>query len=366
MNSVNAYFNPDVPWPSGDEYMIRYNAKEQNGLELYAALGWDVPDEDSYSYFASVPRLILKSIDYEIDVEDALSDCYEEYLNSINYELTDEFGEDNFSFDENMFLYSGSYQGLSEPIDRTVCIPLLEDESFYTDEFVSHLQQFLKEEYPLWRIYIVARSHAEEDESLTIYPDCIVAGSIQSTPETQGSLLKEWRQKNYDRAEIKRGPRRRQFNAVKSKLPEALEQFKAQVGQHPTAFLQLAAFDNWRGDQQKASLWCLVASQKKYRLSLSSSDSQLWCGTGDNYDFTSEDELTNQTIRYKDDVEFKFRLTQFLFSKKPDCQRYDLGFREMQMIDNSLQITEKQWEFTLEAEDIITDQSLKAGELPGH
>lgn len=366
MNSVNAYFNPDVPWPSADEFMIRYNAKEQNGLELYAALGWDVPDEDSYSYFDSVPRLILKSINYEIDIEDALSDCYEEYLNSINYELTNEFGEDNFSFDEDMFLYFGSYQGLSEPIDRTVCVPLLHDESFYTEEFVSHLQQFLKDEYPLWRIYIVARSRAEEDESLTIYPDCIVAGSIQSTPETQGSLLKEWRQKNFDRAEISRGPRRRQFNAVKSKLPEALEQFKAQAGLHPTAFLQLAAFDNWRGDQQKASLWCLVASQKRYRLSLSSPESQLWCGTGDKYYFTSEDELTNQAIRYKDDEEVKFELTQFLFSKKPDCQRYDLGFREMQMIDNSLQITGIKCDFSLEAKDIISDESLKADELSGH
>ncbi|MEQ9008596.1 MAG: hypothetical protein RLP12_11975, partial [Ekhidna sp.] len=84
------------------------------------------------------------------------------------------------------------------------------------------------------------------------------------------------------------------------------------------------------------------------------------------YYFTSEDELTNQAIRYKDDEEVKFELTQFLFSKKPDCQRYDLGFREMQMIDNSLQITGIKCDFSLEAKDIISDESLKADELSGH
>jgi len=366
MNTINAYFNPDVPWPSADEYRIRYNAKEKNGIELDEAVYGEAPDEDSFSYFDSVPRLILKPIDYETDIEDALSVCYEEYLNSINYELKNEFGDANFSFDENMFLYFGSYQGLSEPIDRTVCIPLLEDESFYTEEFVSHLQQFLRDEFPLWRIYIVARSRAKEDESLTIYPECLIAGSIQSTPETQGTLLREWRQKNYDRVEISRGPRRRQFNAVKSKLPEALGQFKAQIGQHPTTFLQLAAFDNWQGDQQKASLWCLVASQRMYRLSLSSPDSQLWCGRGDDYYFTSEDELTNKITRYKNDEEFKYGLTQFIFSKKPDCQRYDLGFRELQMINNSFEPTGKEWAFTLDVKDIITDERLKADELPEH
>ena len=128
--------------------------------------------------------------------------------------------------------------------------------------------------------------------------------------------------------------------------------------------LQLAAFDNWQGDQKKVSLWCLVASQRMYSLSLSSPDSQLWCGTGDNYHFTSEDELTNKITRYENDEEFKYRLTQFIFSKKPDCQRYDLGFRELQMINNSYEPTGNKWAFTLDVKDIIIDESLKTEELP--
>ena len=346
-------------WPSADQHMIRYNAQQENGIELYEELFGESPIEDPFSYVYSIPKLMLRSIEYEIEIDEVITDYVRDYLTSINYSFTDELLENDYSINNETFLYAGSYIGASEPIDRTIKVELI-DETIYSVDYVRHLQKFLTEEYPLWRIHVYA-SYIRGGESLTIYPEALVVGDNLSQQDDIAEVLNNWRQLIFNIREQIRGPFRRQLNIVKANLPETLEQLKLRLDQQAKPFICVSSIENCNDDNKKLFVWLLFAVKKGVSLRLNSLKPGSGCSKGKNYYVTELGELTDELCEHTiSSQRYRICLQQFVLDVIPKEKNYNLVVNESQMIKNELQSTGKKWEFQLDVKDIITDDSLGA------
>lgn len=356
LNYESNTFMKHNSWPSADEEMIRYNAQYEDGIEIVEELSGNGPDKDPYSYFYSMPKLMLKDIEYESLVEDDAAEVFLEYLKSIDYDFFDENLENYYESDDKVFVPNGEYLNLMDPLDRTLKTPVV-DETIFTIEFVRHLQQTLLKEYPLWRLH-VHEKYPEKVKGLTIYPDVVVAGEKQSPPEDLDGVLSNWRHYIFDSREKERGPRRRQTAEIRRRLPQSIERLKKQLN-HPDAepFVMIAAFDNWRGNENLISLWSLGTKELKgLIIHLPSNEDVVGSSNGCHW-VTIDGSL--KTLFEEGD----YRLEQFLFSKKYLQGKYEFLLSEYINEGGTRISTGNKWKVCITPNEILSDKELKILEL---
>lgn len=354
MNTNNAYFNPELPWPSADEHMIRYNAQEEDGVEIIEALSGNTPERDPYSYFFSIPKLMLRDIEYENSIEEEAAEVFKDYLKSINYDFVDENLNNHYDSDENPFTCHGAHLSIPDPLDRTLQTPAV-DETIFTADFVRHLQRTLLTEYPLWRLDIHG-TFFEKIDGLTIYPEVVVLDKFQSPPEDLDELLTFWCQLLSSSREKERGPHRRQIHEIKQRLPEALESFNKHLDRVDLApFVMIAAFQGMIGKENHVSFWGLLRVKQLNSLDLN--HSRLNVGQSHFFYVTAAGSLTKV---YNEAVA---KLVKFNFKMDAEESAYDFHMLEYEHeVNGGRKPTGQEWPVHLDSKDIILDSELRSAE----
>ncbi len=341
-------------WPAPDEDYLRYNVPDE-AMHLYKEEG----DKQTFVYSMPDEMLeIIKQIDYEPMVKEDVQEAVDEYLNSIKYTGIDEYGETEYEFaeedgdDSPMFKYSGELSGYFQPLDRTLELPLFNQEIFTVD-FVRHIQLFLKKEYPLWRLRICG-TQKDGEEDMIIYPEVVWVGKAQSPPDDLETNLKSWSERINAIRKDDRGPLTRQLEYLKKKLPLAVKQLAEQLKQKDLKpFVVVAAFNGIQGDNTQHCIWML---QIENYITLGPSSPEN-IGSGERFHVTPEGKM------YKG----KGRISlgnYYLYQKSFPIDRnvenyhfvisgYGSGGGGREKPDG------REWKFQLDAKDIITDAELQ-------
>lgn len=239
-------------WPTAYDKMLRYNAP-RNGISLYRNL-YDVRvKKDPYTYFSTIPRPLAIWNDGCVS-EDA-EKFAGQFLESSSVPRHDIYGE--LALDRIRFKYSGELMGVGLQIDRTLETPVMIPDAI-TVEFIRHLQNTLLVAEPLWRVQIVG-TQRDGEESVMVYPQVVCVGKVQCPPNDLETSLAKWRQETNATREKELGPARRQFQYVKSRLPELISQIRKYP---PVVFA--AAFDNYEGDRNRVHVWTLQVRRRTF------------------------------------------------------------------------------------------------------
>lgn len=332
--------------------MIRYNAQEEDGVEIIEALSGKAPEKDPYSYFFSIPKLMLRDIEYESSIDDEAADVFREYLKSIDYDFVDENLDNHYDSDKNLFTCSGDHLSIPDPLDRTLQTPAV-DETIFTTDFVRHLQDTLLTKYPLWRLDVHSL-YFEKIEGLTIYPEFVVLDKIQSPPEDLDELLSFWRQIVCNSREKERGPHRRQIHEIKQRLPQALERLKKHLDRTDAEpFVMMAAFQSMIGENNHVSFWGLLRVKKLNSLDLNYS--RLNVGLGHFFYVTADGLLT------KVYNEAFAKLVKFNFKMDEEASAYDFRMMEYEHeVNGDRKPTGQEWPVHLNSEEIRSDIELRS------
>lgn len=340
-------------WPAANEDSMRYNVPNEV-MHLYE-------DEDlgdcKFVYCVREDMVdLIKEIGYELGVKEDIQEAVDEYLKSINYSGVNEFGETVYEFDNDNysapdFLYAGESMNYYEPLDRTV-IHDLRHESIYTIDFVRVIQNFLKKEFPLWRLHIFPERNNGE-EGLMIYPEVVRVGKKQCPPDDLEVEIEAWQKKIFDIREKERGPRRRQLEYLKPRLTKAASQLTEQLQQeNPKPFVVIAAFDNWEGCFNDSCFW-MLQNGSKHNLDVSFPED---VGTGDRFYTTLKGKFL---FKENDSPNTVYHLYQEVFSSKNDAEQYEFEVSGRKITNGDIEPDGRKWTFHIEARDIIADAELR-------
>lgn len=158
--------------------------------------------------------------------------------------------------------YSGEAMGCSEPLDRTLLLPL-SDSDLYSPQFIRLIQQEVLHEHPLWRLEVYVDAIGYEREHLVplaIYPDAVVIGNEQYAAAQQEEQLRAWQSFCREVYDHTHGAQKRQLRLLESRLPHLVQRLASE-----TVVLILAA-DNFNGERDLHTLWVLQpASEYVYK-----------------------------------------------------------------------------------------------------
>ncbi len=220
--------------------LVRFNVPEENGRELWEEMYDEKPLKDPYRYVYSVadPQpWETENTDDPASASVSMMEGLLDYFHETKTPLINEFGV--ALFDEEMVKWSGQVMYISDPFDRTLEIPLM-DERLYTIDVIKKIQQILKTKHPAWRAQLCG-GEVDRSHDLMIYADCVVSSLGASPPEDLSTVLGNWQSMIAEVEEKERGPRRRQEKYIVSMVK------RRQPDPDMDLVVQLAVFDNWRG-----------------------------------------------------------------------------------------------------------------------
>ena len=313
---------------------IRFNPPEENGRELWEEAYGEKPPEDPYRYVYSVAHPAPWEMEDAYDpavacrsMIDGMLACFHETQTP----LVNEFGV--VLFDEEMAKWSGEVMYLSDPFDRTLEIPLM-DERLYTVDVIKQIQQILRKKHPAWRVQLCG-GEVDRSHDLMIYTDCIVSCRDASPPNEPSKTINDWRSMVGHANEKERGPRRRQEKHIVSLVKSR------QLDPDRDLVVPLVVFDNWRGRFDPDEYNVVVLERSGIHLSSNN--------TARSANLNGQIERTG--LREWETAKFpEYWINEYQVKRNPD-EPVSLILKETD--------GERVWKFEIDPTDLISDETLK-------
>lgn len=313
---------------------VRFNVPNENGRELWEEMYDEKPLKDPYRYVYSVadPQpWETENTDDPASASVGMMEGLLDYFHRTKTPLINEFGV--VLFDEEMVKWSGQVMYLSEPFDRTLEIPLM-DERLYTIDVIKEIQQILKTEHPSWRTQLCG-GEMDRSHDLMIYTDCVVSSVGQSPPEDLSKTVDDWQSMVGEFREKERGPRRRQEKHIVSLVKSR------QLDPDRDLVVPLVVFDNWRGRFDPDEYNVVVLERSGIHLSSNN--------TARSADLNGQIERTGLR-EWETDKFPEYWINEYQVKRNPD-EPVSLILKETD--------GERVWQFEIDPTDLISDETLK-------
>lgn len=182
---------------------------------------------------------------------------------------------------------------------------------------------------------------------MTIYPEVIVTGDLQSPPNDFEETLKSWHNQMIDERAKERIASANQFRLVKQRVPQLLGQLKEKP------FVLVAVFEDSSGDEALIKLWFLSNKMNNPSLLRLDSTDMIKTSLASRYHVSSEGKVAGKYIKDKDLVE------QFVFLKTELNGRLDFVLIHGSYDGHDVKkYSDNEWKIRISPKDIITNEDL--------